>query len=40
MTGRPMTGWLLVGRDATADDKTLRRWVDRGAAYALSLPPK
>ena len=40
MTGRPMTGWLLVASDAVADDATLRSWVDRGAAFASSLPPK
>ena len=40
MTGRPMTGWLLVGPEATAGDEGLRAWVDRGAAFASSLPPK
>ena len=38
--GRPMRGWLRV---ATADVKTakaLRAWVDRGLAYARSLPAK
>jgi hypothetical protein len=40
MTGRPMTGWLLVSPDVTADDAGLRAWVDCGAAFASSLPPK
>ena len=40
MTGRPMTGWLLVAPDAVADDAALRSWVERGAAFASSLPPK
>jgi TfoX/Sxy family transcriptional regulator of competence genes len=40
LTGRPMTGWLLVGPEATASDDGLRAWVDRGAAFAESLPPK
>ncbi len=39
-TGRPMRGWVVVGPKATNDDKTLREWVETGAAYALSLPPK
>jgi TfoX N-terminal domain len=26
--------------DAHAEDDDLRRWVDRGVAYAASLPPK
>ena len=39
LTGRPMKGWLLVDTGhAEGDD--LRRWVDRGLAYANSLPPK
>lgn len=40
MTGRPMTGWLLVGPEATRTDDGLRAWVGRGVAFASSLPPK
>jgi hypothetical protein len=40
LTGRPMTGWLLVGANGHAEDDDLRRWVDRGVGYAASLPPK
>jgi hypothetical protein len=40
LTGRPMQGWLLVDADGHAEDEDLRRWVDRGLAYASSLPPK
>ena len=40
LTGRPMKGWLLVATDGHAEDDDLRRWVDRGVAYAASLPPK
>jgi hypothetical protein len=40
LTGRPMKGWLLVDADGHAEDDDLRRWVGRGVAYALSLPPK
>jgi TfoX/Sxy family transcriptional regulator of competence genes len=40
LTGRPMKGWLLVTADGHAEDDDLRRWVDRGVAYAGSLPPK
>jgi hypothetical protein len=40
MGGRgAMKGWLRVSADVL-DDKTLQRWVDRGVAYARSLPPK
>jgi hypothetical protein len=40
MRGRPMTGWLLVDPAAVADDERLQLWVDRGVAYARTLPPK
>ena len=38
-TGRPMTGMVYVER-AGLDDAGLRRWVERAAAFARSLPPK
>jgi len=40
MGGRTSKGWLLVDAAGTDDDADLRRWVQRGADYALSLPPK
>jgi TfoX N-terminal domain len=40
MTGRPMKGWVLVGPEATASDEGLAGWVDAGADFAASLPPK
>jgi TfoX/Sxy family transcriptional regulator of competence genes len=40
MTGRPMKGWILVEADAVAGDAELAGWVDAGADYAASLPPK
>jgi TfoX/Sxy family transcriptional regulator of competence genes len=40
MGGRSMKGWLRVDADAVVKDTDLRRWVDRGLAYARSLPPK
>ena len=40
MTGRPMKGWILVEPAAVASDEELAGWVDAGADYAASLPPK
>jgi TfoX-like protein len=40
MRNREMQGWLRVGAKAVDDDEALRRWVERGAAYARGLPPK
>jgi TfoX/Sxy family transcriptional regulator of competence genes len=36
----PMDGWLRVAPEAVADDAALERWVERGLAFARSLPPK
>jgi TfoX/Sxy family transcriptional regulator of competence genes len=38
-TGRPMTGMVYVER-AGLDDAGVRRWVERAAGFAHSLPPK
>ena len=41
MKGRPPArGFVVVAGDAVAEDAELARWVDAGAAHALSLPPK
>ena len=40
MRGRSMAGWLRVGMADVADDDALGEWVERGTAYAASLPPK
>jgi TfoX/Sxy family transcriptional regulator of competence genes len=40
MRGRSMTGWLRVDAGDVADEAALAEWVERGAAYAGSLPPK
>ena len=40
MRGKTMAGWLRVGAADVADDAALAPWVERGATYAASLPPK
>jgi TfoX/Sxy family transcriptional regulator of competence genes len=40
MGGRSMAGWLRVDSDAVRTNKQLATWVDRGVAFARSLPPK
>ena len=40
MTGRPMTGWVMVAAPGCATDKALSDWVQQGLEFALSLPPK
>lgn len=36
----PSRGFVVVAPAGVADDAALARWVDAGAAYAASLPPK
>ncbi len=40
MRGRPMTGWIFVGREGIRTTRQLQSWVRRGLAFARSLPPK
>jgi TfoX/Sxy family transcriptional regulator of competence genes len=37
---RTSRGFLSVAPQATKTDRTLHAWVDRGVAFASSLPPK
>lgn len=38
--GRPPAGWLLVSPNGYKTAAALRVWVERGVAYASSLPKK
>jgi hypothetical protein len=40
MRGREMKGWLRVDAEHVGTKRQLAPWVERGAAYARSLPPK
>jgi hypothetical protein len=40
MTGRPMRGFVVVRAAGIEDDADLAHWIDEGAAFATSLPPK
>ena len=40
MRGRQMEGWVRVADAGIATHAQLRPWVERGVAYARSLPPK
>jgi len=40
MRGRVMNGWLRVEPEGVATRRQLDRWVQRGVAYARSLPAK
>jgi TfoX/Sxy family transcriptional regulator of competence genes len=40
MRGRSMAGWLRVESADVAKEAALNEWVERGTAFASSLPPK
>jgi TfoX/Sxy family transcriptional regulator of competence genes len=40
MTGKPMKGWILISSGGYSSEKSLRSWLDRGVAFARSLPAK
>jgi TfoX/Sxy family transcriptional regulator of competence genes len=40
MRGRRMRGWLRVDLDDVRTKRQLAKWVERGVAYARSLPAK
>jgi TfoX/Sxy family transcriptional regulator of competence genes len=39
-TGKPVRSTVFVSADVIADDDALAEWVDTGASFASSLPPK
>jgi TfoX/Sxy family transcriptional regulator of competence genes len=40
MRGRPLDGWLRIDAEGVRTKRQLAPWVQRGVAYARSLPPK
>jgi hypothetical protein len=40
ITGRPMRGWVMVAAGGYESDADLRRWVQKGVDFALTLPAK
>lgn len=39
-TGRPMRGYVFVGRDGTKTDRALKKWLDRCVDFASTLTGK
>lgn len=39
-TGRPMRGWVQIAPAGTRSATELAEWIEKGVAFALSLPPK
>ncbi len=39
-SGRPMKGWVYVSAEGYASEKALEGWMEKGLAFAKSLPKK
>jgi len=39
-SGKPMKGFVFVSAGGLKTERMLQSWVDRGVAFASSLPPK
>ena len=40
ITGRAMTGWVMVSPEGHGSDQELDAWLQKGVDLATSLPPK
>jgi TfoX/Sxy family transcriptional regulator of competence genes len=40
ITGRVMTGWVMVASEGCATECELKSWVQKGVEFALTLPSK
>ncbi len=40
ITGRPMSGWIMVNEAGWTGKAALATWIDAGKRFALSLPEK
>jgi TfoX/Sxy family transcriptional regulator of competence genes len=39
-TGKPITGYVYVGRAGFKSSSDLKAWIERGTKFVLGLPPK
>ena len=40
ITGRPMSGWVMVDPNGTRDEDALQKWIDDAMSFVKTLPPK
>ena len=40
MTGRPMSGWVVVSAEGVMDEADLKHWITLGVGYARTVPAK
>lgn len=40
ITGRPMTGWVVVANQGIQEDDALADWIQRGLSFVATLPAR
>jgi len=40
MTGKPMSGWVMVSKNGYSSDSDLERWIHLALEFVKTLPPK
>lgn len=40
VTGKPMSGWVMVAPEGIEEDSDLEKWIETGDAYVATLPRK
>lgn len=40
ITGRPMTGWVMVSPEGIAEDDELKAWIEQAIQFVRTLPAK
>jgi TfoX/Sxy family transcriptional regulator of competence genes len=40
VTGKPMSGWVMVAPEGVEEDSELMKWIGTGDEYSASLPSK
>ncbi len=40
MTGKPMKGWIMVGKNGFETDDELNAWLEKARRFTEALPPK
>lgn len=40
LTGKPMSGWIVVDSEGVSDESALRQWVLQGVQFVETMPAK
>ena len=40
ITGKPMTGWVMVSQEGCGTKRSLEKWVSTAMEFVATLPPK